>query len=83
VTKTQSDAIDTEDHGVESPDFVMRHRESEQSSLFPTEDFIIPDTLRTMRKAVSEIHASPIKSDHTQCLNSRGHFQCLQTHRAD
>ena len=52
----------------------MRHRDPEQSSLFPTEDLIIPDTLRSMRKAVSAIHASPIKSEHAQSLNSRRLF---------
>ena len=60
-------------------DFEMRHREPldlpEQPSLFPpTEDLIVPDTLRSMRKAVSAIHATPLKEEHAHTLNSRRLF---------
>lgn len=62
-------------------DFEMRRREQfdapEQPSLFPTADLIVPDTLRTMRKAVSAIHATPIKEEHSHTLNSRRLFDAL------
>lgn len=55
--------------------FEMRHHlPGEQPSLFRTEDLVIPPSLRTMRKAVSAIHASPIGSEHSQSLNSRRLF---------
>ncbi|MBI2770548.1 MAG: replication initiation protein [Burkholderiales bacterium] len=52
----------------------MRRRETDQPPLFPTEDLIIPDTLRSMRKAVSAIHAAPVKAEHNQSLNNRRLF---------
>ena len=52
-------------------DFDMRSRDAAQVPLFPTEDLIIPEALRNMRKAVSAIHATPIKAEHAQGLNNR------------
>jgi hypothetical protein len=51
--------------------FDMRNRDESQVPLFPTEDLIIPEALRSMRKAVSAIHATPAKADQAQGLNNR------------
>lgn len=59
------------------PNFEMRRHEPEQPSLFPTEDLIVPETLRSMRKAVSAIHATPAKPEHNQSLNNRRLFDAL------
>lgn len=65
-------------------DFDMRMREPEQPSLFPTEDLIVPETLRSMKKAVSAIHASPIKAEHSQSLNNRRLFDaCIMVAQID
>ncbi len=69
---TPVDAIDDGDR-----DFDMRRRSTEQPSLFATEDLIIPDTLRSVRKAVSAIHAAPAKAEHNQSLNSRRLFDAF------
>jgi len=69
VREATAVAIDEEDR-----DFDMRRREADQPALFPTEDLIIPDTLRSMRKAVSAIHATPVKAEHNQSLNGRRLF---------
>lgn len=58
-------------------DFETRLRETGQQSLFPTEDLIIPESLIYMRKAVAAIHATPIKAEHSQSLNSRRLFDAL------
>jgi hypothetical protein len=55
-------------------DFDMRRRSTDQPALFPTEDLIIPETLRSFRKAVSAIHAVPVKAEHNQSLNNRRLF---------
>lgn len=65
------------DGGKSSSDFSMRKHDPEQPSLFPTEDLIIPDTLRSMKKAVSAIHATPAKAEHNQTLNGRRVFDGL------
>lgn len=73
-------AIDPED----DQGFEMRRREQEQPPLFPTEDLIIPDTLRNMRKAVAAIHAVPVKAEHSQTLNSRRLFDaCILVAQID
>lgn len=83
VPTPDQDAIDPEDEpGVgsaalptqEIAGFDTRQRHTGQQSLFPTSDLIIPETLRTMRKAVAAIHATPIKAEHAQSLNSRRLF---------
>jgi hypothetical protein len=51
--------------------FDMRLRDEHQVPLFPTEDLIIPEALRNMRKGVAAIHATPIKAEHAQSLNNR------------
>lgn len=64
--------------------FDMRERDPGQSTLFPTEDLVIPDALRTMRKAVSAIHALPAKMEHAQNLNSRRLFDaCILIAQVD
>ena len=70
----------TATHATDSAgDFDIRRREQpEQPSLFPpTEDLIVPDTLRSMRKAVSAIHAIPLKEEHSHTLNSRRLFDAI------
>lgn len=55
--------------------FDMRLREGDQQpSLFPTEELLVPATLRTMRKAVAAIHAVPMRAEHSQGLNGRRLF---------
>ena len=76
MKKSDDSAIDS------AGDFEMRRREPldppEQPSLFPpTEDLIVPDTLRSMRKAVSAIHATPLKEEHSHTLNSRRLFDAI------
>ena len=76
MKKPRSFATDSTD------DFEMLSREqpthTEQPSLFPpTEDLIVPDTLRSMRKAVSAIHATPLKEEHSHTLNSRRLFDAI------
>ena len=62
----------------------MRHREPDQPSLFPTEDLIIPETIRSIRKAVSAIHATPLRPEHSQSLNSRRLFDaCILVAQID
>lgn len=64
--------------------FDMRHRAPEQPSLFPTEDLIIPETIKSIRKAVSAIHAIPLKPEHSQSLNSRRLFDaCILVAQID
>lgn len=60
-----------------SRDFEMRRHTPEQLHLFPTEDLLIPDSLRSMRKAVSAIHATPLKEEHNLSLNSRRLFDAV------
>lgn len=80
---------DVADHDIidiapDDPDFEMRRREPEQPSLFPTEDLIVPETLRSMKKAVSAIHATPIRAEHSQSLNSRRLFDaCILVAQID
>ena len=62
----------------------MRRREVDQPSLFPLEDLIIPEAVKNMRKAVSAIHASPLKAEHSQSLNSRRLFDaCILVAQLD
>ncbi len=69
MSNEESPAIDPPEQAGDAG-FAMRRREHDQPSLFPTEDLIIPATLQTMRKAVSAIHATPIKAEHSQSLNN-------------
>lgn len=66
------------------PGFETRQRSTGQQALFPAEDLIIPEALRTMRKAVSAIHAVPIKAEHAQSLNNRRLFDaCIMIAQID
>lgn len=56
--------------GGEQGQFETRAR-GQQSSLFANEDFILPTSVSTMRKAVSAIHAMPAKAEHSHTLNTR------------
>lgn len=81
MSNTDPTAIDQDpdDRG-----FDMKHRVPEQPSLFPTEDLIIPETIRSIRKAVSAIHAIPLKPEHSQSLNSRRLFDaCILVAQID
>ncbi len=60
MKKQDKPAIDRPD-----PDFETRSRAQDQPSLFATEDLIIPDGIRSYRKAVSAIHVVPVNSSHT------------------
>ena len=79
-----SDATDPESHGEATDGFSMRFRNVDQASLFPTEDLIIPDTLRHMRKAVAAIHAIPSDAKHAHTLNSARLFDaCIHIAQID
>lgn len=62
-------------------EYTIRHGEALndplQPSLFPEEDLIIPESLRTMRKAVAAIHAIPLKGADKQSLNTKRLFDAL------
>lgn len=73
-------AIDPEDDEF----FDMKWRDRDQASLFPTEDLIIPESIRSIRKAVSAIHATPIRAEHSQSLNGRRLFDaCILVAQID
>ena len=42
-----------------------------QGSLFPSDDFILPESVGSMRKAISAIHAMPIKAEQSHTLTTR------------
>lgn len=79
VRESKPSAIDVESADLLGQDrgFEMRRRDTDQPSLFPTDDLVIPDALRSMRKAISAIHAVPVKADHSQSLNSRRLFDAF------
>lgn len=60
------------------PNFDMRKHDPEgeglQGSLFPNDELIVPDSVRSLKKAVSAIHAVPTKAEHAQSLNNRRIF---------
>jgi hypothetical protein len=62
-------------------EYTIRHGEALndplQPSLFPEEDLIIPESLRTMRKAVAAIHAIPLKGADKQSLNTKRLFRLM------
>jgi len=61
----------------EDTDFEMRRHQPEQQALFPTEDLVVPESLRKMRKAVAAIHTTASSPEHNQNLNSRRLFDGL------
>lgn len=62
----------------------MRRRPVEQPSLFPTEDLIIPASINKIRKAVSAIHAVPLRAEHAHTLNTRRLFDaCILVAQLD
>lgn len=66
-----------------NPDFVTRSH-GEQPSLFATEDLIIPESIKGLRKAVSAIHAVPLKAEHNHTLNTRRLFDaCILVAQLD
>lgn len=78
VQEPAPDAIDAELAGdvanvraIAESGFDMRLRDESQIPLFPTDDLIIPDALRNMRKGVAAIHATPSRAEHAQSLNNR------------
>jgi hypothetical protein len=58
-------------------DFEMRRHTPEQQALFPTEDLVIPESLRAMKKSVAAIHAVPSSPEHSLNLTSRRVFDGL------
>lgn len=54
--------------------YALQERELTQPSLFPTEEVLLPEALRSMRKAVAAIHTVPTKPDVQHTLNSRRLF---------
>jgi plasmid replication initiation protein len=52
-------------NSLKSETFDTRRHEAEQPSLFATEDLVIPDSIKTFRKAVGAIQSIPINSSHT------------------
>lgn len=60
------------------PNFEVRRHEADetglQGKLFPSDELIVPSTVRTLRKAVAAIHAVPTKAEHAQSLNGRRIF---------
>lgn len=48
--------------------------EEVQGSLFQTDELIVPESIRSLKKAVSAIHAVPAKAEHEHSLNSRRLF---------
>lgn len=77
VTKPTLSAISTE-RSMADPDFEMRQRDLDdaglQGSLFPNDELIIPNSVRTLKKAVAAIHAIPAKAEYAQSLNDRRIF---------
>lgn len=85
MTAPDNLAIDPEDERRRHVDgefeYTVRHGEALtdplQPSLFPEEDLIIPESLRSMRKAVAAIHAIPLKGSDKQSLNTKRLFDAL------
>jgi len=48
--------------------------EQEQPSLFGSDDLVIPTSMMSLRKAVSAIHAIPVRTDQNHTLNTRRLF---------
>lgn len=69
-------AIDAQPEGLGS-DFDTRVREHAQWQLFANEELVIPPSLQSMRKAVSAIHATPVKAEHAPSLNGRRLFDAI------
>ncbi|RTL35957.1 MAG: RepB family plasmid replication initiator protein [Burkholderiales bacterium] len=83
-TATDPDArLDLEDLGASEPldvdstpatvgldGFATRTHDATQAGLFPDDDLILPETLRSMRKAVAAIHAVPVAGGKSRGLNS-------------
>lgn len=58
--------FDMRTHDVENPDL--------QGALFSNDELIVPDSVRSLKKAVSAIHVVPTKAEHAQSLNNRRLF---------
>lgn len=60
------------------PNFDMRASPLEgtgfQGTLFPLDELIVPDSVRSIKKAVSAIHVVPVKAEHAQTLNNKRLF---------
>lgn len=64
--------------------YTVQERQSMQHTLFSTEEVLLPEALRTMRKAVAAIHAVPSKPDTQHTLNSRRLFDaCVLVAQVD
>ena len=76
MPSSPSSAIDSDDPLDRSGEdgYDIRRRVTEQPSLFATEDLIIPPSITSIRKAVSAIHAVPVKPEMAHTLNTRRLF---------
>lgn len=75
---TSTDPDGQQPAAYEGGDFRTRlNSELEQPSLFSTDELVIPPGLKLMRKAVSAIHAVPLKVEHEHTLNTRRLFDTL------
>lgn len=80
----QGDTPDVEDEQGLAEGYALQERELTQPSLFPTEEVLLPEALRSMRKAVSAIHTVPTKPDVQHTLNSRRLFDaCILVAQID
>lgn len=57
--------------------FKWKIRAEEQPMLFPLEEILIPPSVSVIRKAVSAIHAIPIKAEHNFTRNTRMMFDAF------
>jgi plasmid replication initiation protein len=64
--------------------FATKSRTPDQVSLFSTEDLIIPESVLSLKKAVSAIHTYPAKSDKNHTLNTQRLFDaCILVAQMD
>lgn len=72
---------DTDRSPISDPNYDMRHHTSvdgpSQGALFASDELILPDSIREMRKPVSAIHVVPVKAEYAQTLNSRRLFDAV------
>lgn len=61
-------------HRLSDEDFDMFSTRAEQRTLFASEDLVIPESLRNLKKAVGAVYAVPTNSDDSQSLTNRRVF---------
>lgn len=70
ISGDQSEEVDVQ----LTPEFETRTHVGAQQALLANEDLVIPDSINGLRKAVSAIHAVPMKAEHNHTLNTRRLF---------